>query len=162
MSWTERRRSSSVCGRLSNFSGWLLTHCYCLPVIIVYSSHNEVLPEPRLRFSRLTWLQPEELYHFNFFSSRPCHVVGDLRSNYPVAVLSLSCLFGGIGTFAEIWGYGCDVVYIHDVVRFKLFCMDSVIMELSSGTLIYCYPLDSENLCQVRKSIMYTKLLCRN
>jgi len=39
--------------------------------------------------------------------------------------------------------------YIHDVVRFKLYDMDANIMKLSSGTLIYYYHVDSENLCQI-------------
>jgi len=53
-------------------------------------------------------------------------------------------------------------IYIYDVIRFKLCHMDAAIMELSSGTLIYCYNLDSENLFQVRNLIIGTKLFCKN
>jgi hypothetical protein len=43
---------SGVCGRWLSLRLATNTQYYCLPMNIAYISHNELLPEPRLRFSR--------------------------------------------------------------------------------------------------------------
>ena len=92
---------SCVCGRWSSLRLAIDTQCYYLPVNIAYSSHNDLLHDPKLRFSRLNLTSASRTATTSIFSRQ------DTGTSWQTRVLTSLSL--SLGYHVSLEGLGHSV-----------------------------------------------------